>query len=96
MPDVVEISWGYGSIAAVGMGLGTVLGSQRMTTTAGASTLNTLPAALSGSTKCLKSMLWGLRKPAHDHKTMHAVGWPQFEHQLMRTLVPGAALLQMP
>ena len=45
MPDDVVIPWGFGCVPAVAMGVGTVFGSQRMTTTVGASP-SSLPATL--------------------------------------------------
>ena len=37
VPNDLVIPWGFGCVAAAGMGVGTVFGSQRMTTTVGKS-----------------------------------------------------------
>ena len=39
VPNDLVIPWGFGCVAAAGMGFGTVFGSQRMTTTVGAFTV---------------------------------------------------------
>ena len=37
VPNDLVIPWGFGCVAAAGMGVGTMFGSQRMTTTVGTS-----------------------------------------------------------
>ena len=70
------------------MGVGTIFGSQRMTTTVGASTLQLACRPLwLHSIPRVHAM--GHRQAAHDYKTMHASGLAPFEHKLIGTLEPG-------
>ena len=79
VPNSLMIPRGCGCIAAVAMGVGTMFGSQRMTTTVGTVTLSYKPL-------WFHVMSWiPAMGPLAAHETWHASGLAPVQNMLMRS-----------